>query len=127
MLIIRETGKSMDRIRADLERACAAHQFGIMGVHDLRAKLIEKGQSFERPCLVFEVCNPAAAKQALEANLSISTALPCRIAVYETKEGRHALATIRPTLLLEMFQTEGLGALSRQVEDALTRILDDTV
>ena len=74
--------KKLNEVARDLEAAAQRNKFGVLGVHDLKAKIIEKGVEFTRDCLIFEVCNPQQAKQVLEANAEISTALPCRIAVY---------------------------------------------
>lgn len=124
MLMIRESRKDPERLRADLEAACADHRFGVLGLHDLRAKLKEKGQPYERACLVFEVCNPEAARKVLETNPEISTALPCRISLYEGKDGRTRLATLRPTLLVDLFATPSLREVAREVERTLDAILE---
>lgn len=122
-LLVADSKKSVERLAEDLPGACARHAFGVLGVHDLRAKLREKGQRYDRACLVFEVCNPQQAKRALDAAPEISTALPCRVAVFETPDGRTRLATIRPTLLLDLFGARGLADVAREVETALERIL----
>jgi uncharacterized protein (DUF302 family) len=70
-----------------------------------------------------EVCNPHKAKEVLEENMSISTALPCRISIYE-EDGKVKVATIRPTMLLNLFDSPELQAVAREVEDTLVRIID---
>jgi len=125
MLMTRESKKDLARLQADLETACTEHRFGVLGIHDIRAKLKEKGQPYDRACLVYEVCNPAAAREVLDANPEISTALPCRIALYEGKDGRTRLATLRPTMLLELFGTPGLQDTAHEVERSLDAILRD--
>ncbi|MFQ5904374.1 MAG: DUF302 domain-containing protein, partial [Candidatus Binatia bacterium] len=79
MLYVVESMKSLEQLTADLEQAVARHKFGILGVHNLKESMAKKGVGFERECQIFEVCNPYQAKKVLEANLEISTALPCRI------------------------------------------------
>src|SRR6266705_2195651 len=101
MLRIVESTKPLAKLAADLEKAVVNHKFGVLGVHDLRAKMAEKGVVFARECRIYEVCNPHQAKKVLEANLEISTALPCRISVYEDR-GAVKLATIRPTTMIEL-------------------------
>jgi len=125
MLLTRNSNKELDQLGADLEAACAAHKFGVLGIHDLKAKLIEKGQDFTRECRVYEVCNPAAAKRVLDTNLDISTALPCRISVYDAGGGIRRLATLKPTMLLEMFGTPELQKVAREVEETLVAIMKD--
>jgi uncharacterized protein (DUF302 family) len=124
MLITAKTDKSVDQLREDLPEACAAHQFGVLGVHDLRAKLQEKGQEYDRPCLVFDVCNPVQAKRVLTARPEISSVLPCRISAYED-DGGTRLVTVRPTRMIEMFQGAELADVAREVEETLEAILAD--
>jgi hypothetical protein len=74
MLHIVESTKTLARVITDLEQAVARHKFGVLGVHDLKAKLAEKGVPFGPECRIFEVCNPHQAKKVLEAHLEVSTA-----------------------------------------------------
>ena len=122
MLHILETKKSLANVVRDLEQAVARHKFGVLGVHDLKAKMAEKGVPFSRECRIFEVCNPHQAKTVLEANLEISTALPCRISVYEEGE-RTKLATIKPTAMIGLYATPGLQGVAKEVEATLEAIM----
>ena len=122
MLHVIESAKSLDRIAKDLEAACARHKFGVLGVHDLKAKMAEKGVPFARECRIFEVCNPHQARKVLEANLEISTALRCRIAVYE-EGGLTRLATIKPTTLISLYEASGLTSVAEEVERTLVAIM----
>jgi uncharacterized protein (DUF302 family) len=80
---------------------------------------------FARECRVIEVCNPKQAQVVLNQAIEISTALPCRISVYE-ESGRTILATIKPTMLLTMFQAPGAAATAQEVEDTMIKIMDET-
>ncbi len=124
MLRIVESRKSLNQLAADLEKAVTAHKFGVLGVHDLKAKMAEKGVTFARECRVYEVCNPHQAKKVLEANLEISTALPCRISLYE-EGGKTKLATIMPTALIALYQTPALRGVAEEVEAALVAIMKE--
>lgn len=116
--------KPLERVRADLEAACARHRFGVMGVHDVRAKLAEKGFPLERDCVIYEVCSPPQAKKVLDEDPRISTALPCRISLY--REGEVVrLATIRPRLMLEMFGAAKLAPVAAEVEREIVAIMEE--
>jgi uncharacterized protein (DUF302 family) len=122
MLHVVESRKPLDRVAKDLEAAVARHKFGVLAVHDLKAKMAEKGVLFDRECRIFEVCNPHQAKKVLEANLEISTALPCRISVY--KEGDVTkLASIKPTAMIDIYATPELEGVAREVEATLEAIM----
>ncbi len=122
MLLIVESKKPLEQVAKDLEDAVTRHKFGVLGVHDLKATMAKKGVDFARECRIYEVCNPHQAKKVLETNLEISTALPCRISVYEDRGGVK-LATIRPTTMIELYATPGLEAVAKEVEETLEAIM----
>lgn len=124
MLKIIESARSVRELEKRLPEAAKKHQFGVLGIHDLRSKMAEKGVDFERDCLVFEVCNPQQAKKLLEGNMAISTVLPCRISVYE-EGGKTKIATLLPTVLLGMFPNPELNPVAEDVERAIVQIMKD--
>lgn len=99
MLYVAESRKTVAEIEKLFPQAAQKQKFGVLGTHNLRLKMNEKGVPFERDCLVFEVCNPQQAKKALDNDMGLSTALPCRVSVYE-EGGRVKIATLRPTALM---------------------------
>lgn len=124
MLYRVESKKSMSQIAQEFEAIAQKHRFGVLAVHDLKAKLKEKGVDFARECLIYEVCNPQQAKKVLEVNPEISTALPCRIAIYPEGEGV-TLVTIRPTAMIETFRTPELKAVAEEVEAVIVGIMNE--
>ena len=123
MIHVRETQGPIDSVVARLEKATAENQFSVLGIHNLKEKMTAKGVDFACECRVMEVCNPRKAREVLEENMSISTALPCRISIYQDGENVK-VATIRPTMLLNLFDSPRLQAVAREVEDTLVRIID---
>jgi uncharacterized protein (DUF302 family) len=93
-------------------------------VHNLKETLAKKGVEFARECLIFEVCQPQQAKKVLEQNMSVSTALPCRISIYE-EGGKTILATLKPTTLLALFKTPQLEGVAQEVEATLVKIMKE--
>lgn len=123
MLYVKETTGSTQEVVERLEKASIDNQFGVLGVHNLKEKMAAKGVDFGPECKVVEVCNPAKAKSVLEANMEISTALPCRISVYQ--EGNAVkVATLKPTELLELFGNPELEPVAREVEETIIRIIE---
>jgi hypothetical protein len=56
----------------------------------------------------------------------VSTALPCRISIYE-EGGKTILATLKPTTLLAMFNTPQLKGVAQEVEDTNVKIMKEAV
>lgn len=125
MLYVVETHKDFEKAVQDLEGAVKRHGFGVMHVHDLKKTLNEKGVSFQNRCRILEVCNPQAASMALNHDMSVNLALPCRISIYE-KGGKTLIGMIRPRALLSMFPAgEGLQTLAEEVERATVQMIDE--
>lgn len=126
MLIKLSTDKTMNEAAAALEDAVIENHFGLMQVHNLKATMKKKGVEFERECLIFEVCQPQQAKKVLEQNMSVSTALPCRISIYE-ENGKTILATLKPTHLLGLFDSPQLEGVAQEVEDTIVKIMNEAI
>ena len=124
MLIKIPTDKSVSGAAAALQAAVQANHFGVMQIHNLKETMAKKGVEFARECLIFEVCQPQQAKKVLDENMSVSTALPCRISIYE-EGGKTILATLKPTTLLAMFTTPQLKGVAQEVEDTLVKIMKE--
>jgi uncharacterized protein (DUF302 family) len=124
MLVTVSTDKSVSDAAAALQAAVQTNHFGVMQVHNLKETMAKKRVEFERECLIFEVCQPQQAKEILDQNMSVSTALPCRISIYE-ENGKAILATVKPTTLLAMFNTPRLEGVAREVEDTIVKIMKE--
>lgn len=125
ILIIRSTAQPLEAVWARLPEVAASHKFGVQAVHNLREKMESKGVPFARECRVLEVCNPSHAQVVLNQAIEAATALPCRIAVYE-EGGRTILATIKPTMMLTMFNAPGAAPTAQAVEDVMIKIMEET-
>ena len=126
MLIKLTTNKSVGETATALHTAVKNHHFGVMEVHNLKETMDKKGVELAHECQIFEVCQPQQAKKVLEANMSVCTALPCRISVYE-EGGKTMLATLKPTTLLAMFNSPQLATVAQEVEDTIVKIMDEAV
>ena len=124
MLVEVSTNKTVNEAAAALQAAVEANHFGVMQIHNLKETMAKKGVEFKRECLIFEVCQPQQAKKVLDHNMGVSTALPCRISIYE-EGGKTILATLKPTALLAMFNTPQLEGVAREVEDTIVKIMKE--
>ncbi len=125
-IVVVESSKPIDAACHALERAVAAHHFGILHVHNVRQTLADKGVRFDREVRIYDVCNPQRAKQVLDQNPLMSAALPCAISVF-TEGAKTKLAFIRPTVMLGLFGAAGLEGVAEEVERAVKDIVDAAV
>lgn len=124
MLLETTTEKSPREAAASLDAAVKANHFGVMHVHNLKETMAKKGVEFDHECLIFEVCQPQQAKRVLDENMSVSTALPCRIAIY-VKNGKTTLATLKPSTLLALFNLPQLEPVARDIEKTIVKIMEE--
>ncbi len=124
VLYLKEANETVESVGKRLEEAVKAHKFGVIAVIDLRAKMAEKGVQFGKACRVYEVCNPVQAKRVLDNDMSIATALPCRIAVYE-ENNCVKVATMLPTQMLSMFSVPDLAPIAQDVEAQIKAMIDE--
>lgn len=124
-VLARSTSLPLEAACERLVAIAPQHKFGVLATHNLREKMESKGVPFNRECRVIEVCNPRQAQEVLTLAIEISTALPCRISVYE-EGGRTVLATIKPTALLTLFGVAGAAAAAQEVENTMVRIMEET-
>ncbi len=122
-IVIKETSKPIDETCRALELAIANHGFGVLHVHNIRQALANKGVEFDREVRIYDVCNPQRAKQVLEKDPSISTALPCAISVF-TSDGTTKLAFIRPTVMLSLCGAPGLATVAEEMERIVGEIVE---
>ena len=125
MYYIVPAAKSVDEAASDLEAAVLKHQFGILNVLDLKQTLTNKGYPFGPQCKIFEVCNPLQATRALQRDMRLNMALPCRISVF-SEHGQTRIGMLRPTqMLAPLSQDPALSQVAREVEQATIRMIDD--
>jgi uncharacterized protein (DUF302 family) len=124
MLIKYSTDKTVSDTLTALQAAVQANHFGVMQVHNLQETMIKKGVEFAHECLIVEVCQPNQAKKVLEANMSVSTALPCRISIFQER-GKTILATLKPTTLLALFGSPQLETVAQDVETTIVKIMKE--
>jgi uncharacterized protein (DUF302 family) len=125
MLHIVETAKDVETAVRDLEEAVKRNKFGVISVLDLQEKMKEKGVEFAHACKILEVCNPQQASRVLTRNMAVSTALPCRISVYE-ENGRTKMATMLPTAMLAVFPgAKDLKPIAEEVEQQILKMIDE--
>jgi uncharacterized protein (DUF302 family) len=62
----------------------------------------------------------------LSKNAFISTATPCRIAIFQ-KDGKMVVSTMAPTVMLEMFQEPQLKDVAEEVEGLMKEIIQESL
>lgn len=121
-----ETEKSVNQAVQSLEEALKEEKFGVLWNFDLTAKLQEKGEDFNTPYTILEVCNPKEANKVLSSNLMIGYFLPCKIVVYE-EGGSTKIGMPKPTSLISMAEGHDVQAIAEDIEKRLISAIDKSI
>ncbi len=124
MLISYETSKGVDEVRQAIEEKAKEKGFGVMAVHEVSKVLENKGVPISYKCVIVEVCSPKHASKVLSTDPYISTAMPCRIAIFE-ENGKTVISTIAPTEMLSMFERPELEDIAQEVEELMEQIMEE--
>lgn len=96
-----------------LKAEMAADGWSVLAAHNLAAKLAEKGHSV-LPVTIIEGCSGKFSLTLLknDATRYVATMLPCRVAVYETSDGK---------VIISRMNTHVMGA---QMEPAVAEVMN---
>ncbi|EMR06425.1 hypothetical protein C772_01696 [Bhargavaea cecembensis DSE10] len=119
----KETVKSREEAIHSLKDELAGVKFGVLWELDMTDTLQQKGQDFDKPITILEVCNPAAAAEVLKQNMRIGYLLPCKVAVYE-EDGTTRIGMPRPTDLLGLTGKEEILPFAGEIEETLKGVID---
>ncbi|MDE1725594.1 MAG: DUF302 domain-containing protein [Thaumarchaeota archaeon] len=118
-----KTEKTIDKTIEDITTNLKEIGFGVLGILDFKAILQKKGLNYKEEYRLLEVCNPGAAKQALESNPEIGLLLPCTIAVYQ-KDKENFISLARPTVLLATIKDSRLDKMGSDIEQKLVDVIE---
>ena len=126
MLMTYETTKSVEEVRKAIEEKAKANGVGVMSVHEVSNILESKGVPISYKCVIVEVCSPRHASQVLSKAPYISTAMPCRIAIFE-EHGKTVVSTMAPTAMLSIFERPELEDIAKEVEELMKKIMEESL
>lgn len=118
------TNKTVAQAAADLQEAVGQNGFGVLHTYDLKEVLKSKGIDLPQECRVFEICNPQQAAAVLAEDMDVNMALPCRISVWQDKNGKVKIGMIPPKEILESFSdSPPLKKIAMEVEEKMTAMI----
>lgn len=123
MLYVEESDKKAKEIVENIQDVISDYKFGVLHVHNPKETLLSKGIDFTNECYVLDVCNPNIAKEMLDADMTISSIVPCKISVYEDK-GQTYIAMNSITQLVDDINPD-LLEIAQEAQDILLKLIDD--
>jgi uncharacterized protein (DUF302 family) len=116
-------GIDVDEAVRRVAAALGAEGFGILGTIDVRETLKEKLNVDFRPYLILGACNPALAKQALEAEPQIGLLLPCNVVVQEDPAGGVRVSIADPRVMFTLVDNPAVAGVAEEAERRRRRVI----
>ena len=120
-----KTQKNIDEVIEEITSKLSEIKFGVLGTLDFKEIFAKKGIDYPHEYKLLEVCNPQAAKQALDSDPNIGLLLTCTIAIYE-KEGEHYISLAKPTVLLAVASNTELESMGKEIEEKLIEVIKNS-
>ena len=118
-----KTHKTIDQVIQEISDKLSEIKFGILGTLDFKEIFAKKGIEYPHQYKLLEVCNPQAAKQALDSDPNIGLLLPCTIAIFE-KDGEIHISLAKPTSLLSVSSNQELQSMGKEIEEKLVQVIE---
>ena len=99
--------------------------FGILTEIDLKETLKKKLDVDFRRYKILGACNPHFAHEALKAEDTIGTMLPCNVIVQEHEDGKVEISAVDPVASMMAIQNEKLGEVANEVREKLKKVINN--
>ena len=121
-----ETTKSLPQAVIALEGNLIEDKFGVLWNLDLTSKLRAKGQDFNTPYIILEVCNPKETNNMISNNLLVGYFLPCKVVIY-VEDGITIVGMPRPTELIGPSGDSNLLTIATNIENRLIACIEKSI
>lgn len=98
--------------------------FGILTEIDVKDTLKKKLDVDFRKYKILGACNPQFAHQALLAEDTVGTMLPCNVIVQEREGGKVEVSAVDPVASMMAIKNEKLGEVAGEVREKLGKIIN---
>lgn len=118
------SNKNFDEATEIVQKEIISAGMRVLHIHDLQARLAEKGYERE-PFKIIEFCNAKYAAEFLEADIKIGLCMPCKINVY-IQGGQTFISAMRPIILPQFFPNADLGDKPEELDRLIQIIVNNS-
>ncbi|WP_254546526.1 DUF302 domain-containing protein [Halomarina pelagica] len=121
----RRVDDEFDRVVSRTEAALSEEGFGVLSDIDVRAAFEEKlGLEGYPRYRILGACNPALAREGLDAEPDLGALLPCNVVVREDGSGEVVVSAVDPGAMLSVVENPALDSIADDVDERFQRVLD---
>lgn len=116
---------SFDEAASRVTELLAQQGFGILTEIDIKATMKNKLDLDFRPYRILGSCNPALAREAIEAEPQIGALMPCNWTIQQDEEGRIEVSVMNPASLSQITGNAALQRVQERVLASVNAVLDE--
>ncbi|MCC7478362.1 DUF302 domain-containing protein [bacterium] len=116
---------SFDEAASRVTELLAQQGFGILTEIDIKATMKTKLDLDFRPYRILGSCNPALAREAIEAEPQIGALMPCNWTIQQDEEGRIEVSVMNPASLSQITGNAALQRVQERVLASVNAVLDE--
>ncbi|GAB3669370.1 DUF302 domain-containing protein [Nocardioides korecus] len=113
-----------DAAVTEVREGLADQGFGVLTEIDLQATMKAKLDVDVAPQVILGACRPQLAHQAMQADPSIATVLPCNVVVRSVDEHTTVVEAFDPHAMMGLSSSGGLDTVAADARQRLTAMLD---
>lgn len=105
MLTVHESKLSFDETVAAIENSAVEQGWKVPKIYDIQKNLVDAGHTEMTRLKIISLCSPEHAYEILkeDSRKKVSAIMPCRLGVYEAKDGKVYVAGLNVGLMSKMF------------------------
>jgi uncharacterized protein (DUF302 family) len=111
---------AVERVTDELKK----EGFGVLTEIDVKATLKKKLDVDFRPYAILGACNPALAKQGLEAEDQLGLLLPCNVVVQDLGDGRVSVSIADPKATMTLVENPAVTPVADEADRRLRRVVE---
>lgn len=119
----KEVNQGFQQALESMTKALQGEGFGVLMDIDVAATLKQKLNVTLPPYHILGACNPATARDAIEAEPSIGLLLPCHVVVRQTQENKVFVECMDPMRQLRDIDSPVVSSLAQEARTKLQRAL----
>jgi uncharacterized protein (DUF302 family) len=120
-----ETEKKVDEAVASLEKILPDYGFGLQYIHNPQQKLADKGFKLDNEVKILDICNAKIAHDIFMQDMSISCAMPCKIAVYS--ENNQTFIVLNSLVQIIDDLNPDLIEIAQEAQDMMIEMIEEVI
>lgn len=120
-----ETNKKVDEAVSALEQVLPNYGFGVQYIHNPQERLADKGFKLDNEVKILDICNAKIAHDILKIDMSIASAMPCKIAIYSENNQTYVVLNSFVQIIDDL--NPDLIDMAQEAQDIMIKMIEEII